>query len=92
MIREKATELVGNLRIVGADQGKIKTELAEKVLSMPLFRNVAKKRKVTVDFAQNLKYKCQRRTSPQELFLDACIEHYGKEVEDLEVNLAQVHA
>ena len=83
VVRDETKELVGNLRIVGADQGEIKTELTRRVVSMPLFRNVAKKRKVTVDFEQNLKYKCARRTSPEELFVDAFIEHYEKQVENL---------
>ena len=76
VIREKSTGLVGNLRIVGSDQRKIKTELPNKTLNMPLFQNIAKKRKVTVDFKRNVKYRCQRRTSPRELFHDARVEQY----------------
>ena len=82
-VRDEKKVIVGKLRVVhGADQEEIKTELTKRVVNMPLFQNVARKRKVTVDFEENLKFKCRRRTSPEELFSEALIEHYEKNLEN----------
>ena len=76
VISEKSTGLTGKLRILGSDEGKLKTELANKTLNLPLFKDVAKKRKISVDYARNMKARCQRRTTPRELFLHAHVEQH----------------
>ena len=76
VISEKSTGLTGKLRILGSDEGKLKTELANKALNLPLFKDVAKKRKISVDYGRNMKARCQRRTTPRELFLHSHVEEY----------------
>ena len=82
----KDDELSGNLRIIGTvvDQGKLKTELTQKVLKLSAFRNVVKKRKMSLDVESNQKKKCARRTSPPELFVDAFNEHLEAEIDTIE--------
>ena len=58
-------------------QEDVKAKLTEKLVSMPSFRKMAEKRKANLeDFSEeNLKRKCSRRSSHQELFDDAWNEH-----------------
>ena len=63
------------------DQGKLKTELTQKVLNMAPFRSVVKKRKMSLDVKSNLKKKCARRTSPHDLLIDAFTEHLEAEIQ-----------
>ena len=86
IVKDEEDELSGNLRIIGTvvDQGKLKTELTQKVLNMAPFRSVVKKRKMSLDVESNQKKKCARRTSPHELFIDAFNEHLEAEIETIE--------
>ena len=81
-VRDEKKVIVGKLRVVhGAGQEDVKTELTQRIVNMPLYWNVARKRKVTVDFEENLNFKCKRRTSPEELFSEPLIEHYEEALE-----------
>ena len=86
-VKDEENDLSGNLRIIGtvADQGKLKTELTEKVLKLSAFDNLVRKRKMSIDVASNQKRKCARRTSTPELFVDAWTERVEAEIDDLEV-------
>ena len=85
-VKDEENDLSGNLRIIGtvADQGKLKTELTEKVLKLSAFDNLVRKRKMSLDVASNQKRKCARRTSPPELFVDAWNERLEAEIDVIE--------
>ena len=86
-IKDEENDLSGNLRIIGtiSDQGKLKTELTEKVLKLSAFNNLVRKRKMSIDVASNQKKKCARRTSPDEMLIDVWTERVEAEIDDLEV-------
>ena len=86
IVKDEENDFSGNLRIIGtvADQGKLKTELTEKVLKLSAFDNLVRKRKMSLDVESNQKRKCVRRTSPPELFIDAWNEHLQAEIDVIE--------
>ena len=61
-------------------QEDVKAILTEELVSMPAFRKKVAKRKASLeDFSdENLKRKCTRRSTQDELFADALNEHLNE--------------
>ena len=76
--RAKNKRVLGGLRVVyQPGQEDLKAILAEELVNMPAFKKKVAKRKASIeDFSdENLKRKCTRRSSHQELF-DAAWDEY----------------
>ena len=76
VVSKKSTGLTGIVRVLGPAEGKLKTELAIQTLNLPKFKEVVKKRKITVDYGRNMKARCERRTLAKELFPHPHVEEY----------------